>query len=270
MVTERGLGFMIKNFDAVSNNPNWCVHAIDLKGYGLSSRPNFDKKVSINEFFIDSIEEWRIKRGLTNNRNLVCSHSLGSYISLLYNFKYPDTIKKLLLVSPAGIYSPPNLQLNIPKWFCYLWENLNISPFIPIRLSGPFGSLIASGWTFRRFAKLSKLEQSLLHDYAYKIFNKRGSGEYYMYEILSPGAIAKKPLLNEIHKVNCDTHWSFGDEDWMPKESGLKSCEIIKEKTNFNSEFKIFKNAGHHIYLDNITDFNNFLISEMKNFEKKY
>ncbi|KAH3674314.1 hypothetical protein WICMUC_003386 [Wickerhamomyces mucosus] len=262
-----GLGFYLKNFDEISENKNWCIHSLDLLGYGCSSRPKYLNDKSIESWFIDSLETWRCKRGI--DRMLMCSHSLGAYMSILYTIKYPKYVNKLLLISPAGIYKSPNPPGKIPIWFDYLWEQ-NISPFSLVRNAGPLGSLVTSGWTSRRFAKLTKSEQFYLHKYTYAIFNAPGSGEYFMSTILAAGGVPKNPLVNEIDKISCDSVWCYGDEDWMPKEGGLQSMKIINKKGDFNSEFKIFKNSGHHIYLDNYKDFNQFLNDEMLKYEKTY
>lgn len=262
-----GLGFFLKSFDEISKKKNWCIHSIDLLGYGCSSRPKFDSKRSIENYFVDTLEKWRILRGI--DKMLMCSHSLGAYMSILYTIKYPEHVQKLLLISPAGVYRPPELKLDIPVWFDFLWEQ-NISPFALVRNTGPFGSLITSGWTSRRFAKLTSKEQYYLHKYTYSIFNARGSGEYYMSQILGAGGVPKIPIIDKINEITCDTTWCYGDEDWMPKEGGLKSIEKIHANTKYKSEFKTFKNSGHHIYLDNYEDFNEFVNNEMENYEKKY
>ncbi|CCH46069.1 hypothetical protein BN7_5657 [Wickerhamomyces ciferrii] len=263
-----GLGFYLKNLDEISSkDSNWCIHALDLPGYGCSSRPKYNESKSLEEYFVDTLEKWRINRGI--NKMLMCCHSLGAYMTLLYTMKYKHHVQKLLLISPAGIYRPKDLNLDIPPWFHYLWEQ-NISPFALVRNTGPFGSMITSGWTSRRFAKLTEIEQFYLHKYTYSIFNAQGSGEYYMSQVLGAGGVPKLPLLEKIEKISCDTTWCYGDEDWMPKEGGLKCIDKIIKNTNYSSDFKTFKNSGHHIYLDNYKDFNQFILDEMKNYEKKY
>lgn len=261
-----GLGFFLKNFNELSSNENWAIHSIDLLGYGCSSRPNIDFKIdSIENFFIDSLEKWRVKRNL--DQVLMCSHSLGAYVSLLYIKKYPNVVKNLLLASPAGIIKPSTPLKNVPVWFEYLW-NQRVSPFSLVRNSGPFGSLLTSGWSYRRFSKLSKTEQDLLHKYTYSIFNSKGSGEYFLNDILAVGGVPKNPLVDRAEElINCDTTWIYGDDDWIPKEGGL----VFKNKiTNYNVDLKIVKNSGHHLYLDNYNDFNKICLESMKEYEKKY
>jgi cardiolipin-specific phospholipase len=67
-----GLAFFYRNFDALSRLPGWKLWAIDLLGYGRSSRPSFciqskdpDGKITeAEDWFIDALEEWRKERGI--------------------------------------------------------------------------------------------------------------------------------------------------------------------------------------------------------------
>lgn len=262
-----GLGFYLKNFDAISSSKNWCIHALDLLGYGCSSRPHFDDSIPLQTYFVDSLETWRQKTGVDSM--LMCSHSLGAYMSLLYTLKYPNHVKKMLCISPAGIYKQPAPPGAIPVWFDWLWEQ-NISPFSLVRNAGPFGSMVTSGWTSRRFAKLTQQERDRLHTYTYAIFNARGSGEYYMPQVLGAGGVAKVPLVERAKDFTCDVSWVYGDEDWMPAEGGEACTKIINEQTSFDSECVVMENCGHHIYLDNYHKFNEYVLQEMRRYESKY
>ncbi|KAK3201549.1 hypothetical protein GRF29_185g1328952 [Pseudopithomyces chartarum] len=119
-----GLGFFYRNFEALSRAPGWKVYALDLLGMGRSSRPAFkihakDKQDRITEaenFFIDALEEWRIKRGL--DKFTLLGHSLGGYLACCYALKYPGHLNKLILASPVGIPEDPfavNDDLPDPK-----------------------------------------------------------------------------------------------------------------------------------------------------------
>lgn len=276
-----GLGFFIKNIEAISRfiNDNtekkWCIHAIDLLGYGCSSRPEINYKTNCSmrafeDWFIDSLETWRASRSLNIPENILfASHSLGAYLTLCYNVKYPKTFKKAILISPAAIIEPKISRFTkVPKWFEYLW-NKNISPFALVRYTGPLGSMFVSGWSCRRFSKLTKFENSLLHKYAYAIFNAKGSGEYFLNYILKPGGAPRFPLINQfdkIAKINCDTEWLYGDKDWMNEQGGIQMSRFLREKHSLKSKVHIFKNCGHHLYLDDIELFNEYIIQQMKDF----
>jgi cardiolipin-specific phospholipase len=108
-----GLGFFYRNFESLSRAEGWKVFALDLLGMGRSSRPAFrihakDKEGKITEaedWFIDALEEWRIKRGL--DRFTLLGHSLGGYLAVAYALKYPGHLNKLILASPVGIPEDP-------------------------------------------------------------------------------------------------------------------------------------------------------------------
>ncbi|EPQ61797.1 hypothetical protein BGT96224_318 [Blumeria graminis f. sp. tritici 96224] len=110
---------------------------------------------------------------------------------------------------PGGTHSKassPKKDINptprrpLPRWLVYLWD-ANISPFSIIRWTGPLGPRFVSGWSSRRFSQLPIEESKALHEYAYSLFRQRGSGEYALAYILAPGAFARSPLINRIHKV---------------------------------------------------------------------
>lgn len=264
-----GLGFFYKNFEGLSRVPNWKLYALDLLGMGRSSRPPFkihakekeDRVREAENWFVDALEEWRIKRGI--DKMTLLGHSLGGYMAVCYALKYPGHLNKLILASPVGIPEDPyamnaalpdpkdatmaaeftesqddshpssvgdnNNFLNarskaeaatptppsapngmiqdpkaprkpLPKWLTTLWD-ANISPFSLVRLSGPLGPRLVSGWTSRRFSHLPNDEALALHDYAYSLFRQRGSGEYALAYILAPGAFARSPLLRRIQGV---------------------------------------------------------------------
>lgn len=108
-----GLGFYYRNYESLSRAEGWKVYSLDLLGMGRSSRPNFkihakDKEGKIQEaesWFIDALEEWRIKRGL--ERFTLLGHSLGGYLAVAYALKYPGHLNKLILASPVGIPEDP-------------------------------------------------------------------------------------------------------------------------------------------------------------------
>lgn len=279
-----GLGFFVKNLAHMARylndrelRPRWCIHAIDLLGYGASSRPEINYKTngsleSFEKWFIDSIESWRAQRQLDDpKKTLVVAHSMGAYLSLCYNIKYPNKFKKLVLVSPAGIIEPAQFDhKKVPKWFDFLW-NQNVSPFSIVRNTGPLGSLFVSGWSSRRFAKLSAKERKLLHKYTYAIFNAKGSGEYFLNYVLRAGGIPRHPFVKNaerMSKITCETLWLYGEHDWMDARGGALATKYLKE-AGLKSDLRVFNKCGHHIYLDDIKSFNQYLIDQIEAFSSK-
>lgn len=65
------------------------TYFIDIIGMGCSSREpyvytNWEASV---DYFMNFIESWRNKKGLTNF--FLCGHSLGGYLASIYTTKYP-------------------------------------------------------------------------------------------------------------------------------------------------------------------------------------
>ncbi|KAF2772167.1 alpha/beta-hydrolase [Teratosphaeria nubilosa] len=290
-----GLGFFYKNFEALSRMPHWKLYALDMLGMGRSSRPAFkinakDRQGKIREaenWFIDALEEWRIKKGI--EKMTLLGHSLGGYMAVCYALKYPGHLNKLILASPVGIPEDPYAvneampepdastmpneftevksgndgkpqpRRQLPKWLVTLWD-ANISPFSLVRLSGPLGPRLVSGWTSRRFSHLPQDEAQALHDYSYSLFRQRGSGEYVLAHVLAPGAFARSPLIRRIQGVgrqylemhstpDVDTSstsptpspqkvretgipvvFMYGENDWMDVSGGRDAAEKLGDE----------------------------------------
>ncbi|EER34176.1 conserved hypothetical protein [Candida tropicalis MYA-3404] len=270
-----GLGFYLKNFDKISmGSARWIIHSIDLFGYGCSSRPKFtpNNLEQVEDWFHNSFNTWMEKRNIPRDKTIVMAHSMGAYLMATYGITRDSKFcNKLLMVSPGAVIKHRK-KVKVPEYFKKLWER-NISPFSIVRKAGPLGSKVVSGWSSRRFAKLTSKESKLLHKYSYGIFQGSGSGEYMLNFLLAPGADARHPLIERgIHKLECDLSWWYGKEDWMDKKGGELCSDIINNTSGvaYKSDVKIIEDSGHHIYLDNIDKFNSMVTEEMKKLENQF
>ena len=84
------------------------VILVDILGMGASSRPEFTAKTADegDEFFVDFIEKWRIAMGDLKDFYLA-GHSFGGYICGHYAYRYPQNIRKLLMLSAVGVPNKP-------------------------------------------------------------------------------------------------------------------------------------------------------------------
>ena len=103
-------------------------------------------------------------------------------------------------------------------------------------------------------------------------------------ELSEPIARAKKPLEERFHLLDPKLPVSFlvGDRTWMSKESAkqvfaeqvqirIKNLDLdVNESDDFHelqlktmTFFHEIKNSSHHIYIDNVNEFNNFLNSRI-------
>ncbi len=81
-----GVALWAQNLDSLSSSGP--VYALDLLGFGRSSRPQFTTDPEgVEEQFVVALEEWREKVGL--EEMLLLGHNLGGYLSAAYTLKYP-------------------------------------------------------------------------------------------------------------------------------------------------------------------------------------
>ena len=83
---------------------------IDIIGMGASSRPSFDHIRSCKEaddYLVNTLEKWRQAMGDLKNF-ILAGHSFGGYVCGVYAIKYHCYIRKLLMLSPAGVMKRPS------------------------------------------------------------------------------------------------------------------------------------------------------------------
>jgi pimeloyl-ACP methyl ester carboxylesterase len=246
------------------------IYSVDWLGMANSSRPEFirstgdiDQDVhNAEDFFVDSLEKWRIQMGVDSMTLL--GHSLGGYLSACYSIKYPERVKKLILVSPAGV-PVANLQNTqfesnyLIKGFRKLW-GWNVTPTFVMRLLGPFGSKLMQKYATNRFSSLDPNEYKLFENYVYRISALPGSGEYALARLLLPGAYARKPLHDRLTALGMPITFIYGDSDWMDFRHGLKAMQ----RMNSFTKLAVVRNAGHHLYLDNPEAFAYSVMNELQ------
>ncbi|ANB14622.1 Cld1p [Sugiyamaella lignohabitans] len=155
----------------------------------------------------------------------------------------------------------------LPNWFMYLW-NRNISPFVLLRSAAIFAPRMTSNWTSRRFSDVSEKERDIMHMYAYKTFTAPGSGEYGLTRLLAAGAVAREPLVDRVVKgLKCPSVWIYGENDWMNVHAGEEAVLRLNKlgtSSAANAKSHVIDYAGHHVYLDNPSDFDRVVVDFLK------
>lgn len=116
-----GVALWAQNLDALSG----CgpVYALDLLGFGRSSRPQFDAEPEkAEDQFVTALEEWRGKVGL--EEMVLLGHNLGGYLSAAYTLKYPSRWDILLSKQPVwGFLVDTQSLLCVQRRLNYVWAN---------------------------------------------------------------------------------------------------------------------------------------------------
>ncbi|KAF7355098.1 AB hydrolase-1 domain-containing protein [Mycena sanguinolenta] len=156
------------------------------------------------------------------------------------------------------------------RLFRYLWEE-GWSPFAVIR-NTYFWAPMLIGKVHPLYTRFIPLAGSLgsrtketrdIHDYIMHITLAKGSGEYCVSHIFSPGAHARMPLVDRVAALKIPVTFVYGDHDWMDPEGGEKSVENLRKAGNGQARSYIVNNAGHHVYLDNPKAVNDLMIKEL-------
>ena len=142
-----GLALFLLNYSALATGRT--VFAIDLPGFGRSSRVGFSSEPSmIEEEYLGCLEAWRTSMGL-DRINLV-GHSFGGHLTGLYALRYPQHLQSATLADPWGMTERPTEPADpgsssspprrIPGWVRALAKVLvHFNPLWGLRAAGPAG-----------------------------------------------------------------------------------------------------------------------------------
>lgn len=256
-----GTGLWVMNYDALSKNRP--VYAIDILGFGRSSRPDFDKNSDIAEMqFVRSIEEWR--KEVNIDKMILAGHSFGAFLASAYTLNYPKRVQHLILADSWGFPEKPadvNQKYNVPFWvkgIAYVIQPLN--PLWAVRAAGPFGQWVVEKTRpdiMKKFSSVVK-DDTIIPHYIYQCNAQKPTGESAFHSMMSGFGWAKNPMINRIHLLdeNVPITLIYGSRSWVDNSSS----EVIK-KVRPNSYVKsyIINQAGHHVYADKPEEFNSII-----------
>mmetsp|Transcript_351 Transcript_351/g.2758 ORF Transcript_351/g.2758 Transcript_351/m.2758 type:complete len:373 (+) Transcript_351:286-1404(+) len=273
-----GLGFFYRNFSFFTKH--FRTYAVDLLGCGLSGRPKFVARTreEAEDFFVEALEKWRVEMGL--NDIILLGHSLGGYLSACYALKYPNHVKKLILVCPAGVDERPKDLAPRNSYFYkslrWAW-NKGVTPGMIVRFLGPLGPSMCSKYTRSRFACVDRgwthgecLPEETLNnfsEYMYHVLAQKGSGEHALRHLLAPGAWAHAPLQSRMDKLDIPLTFIYGQKDWMNWKAGDSIC---RSKGEENAQLYRIDKSGHYTFLDRPNDFNDVLTLILQRYQARH
>ncbi|MFC1784812.1 alpha/beta fold hydrolase [Candidatus Neomarinimicrobiota bacterium] len=231
----------------------------DQRGNGKSPLENIDSTTFTVELMVEDLEELRKEFGIEKIN--IIGHSWGGLLAMYYAVKYPNNVKRLILVDAA----PVNTELLIK---CY--EN-QISMFKP------------EEWEYLQ--KLWNSDDYLagnpnVHNEAMRISegtvfsNKDVIDDYMEVAAFNETTAKNSVLLNDlamqmklnIHvqdrlvNIKCPTLIINGKDDFIVEEAYRLTNQLIS-----NSNIVLIEGAGHYPFIENKKDF----FGELNHFIKK-
>lgn len=241
------------------------IYAIDLLGFGLSSRTAFGCQTPEEsiDFFVESIDRWREEMKI--KKFTLLGISFGGYICASYALKYQKYLDRLLLLSPLGICkgddpaSKSNKNHNVVYYitegnkvwrtffyqiFSALWNRMTVSDLYQKRWF-PF-----SYWLLESYLKQwtnKDVDREHWRVYYDKIMKLPVTAEWAMQRLLYfPSFYVKKPLCDDMHKLAVPCHFFYGEFDWMENKASLDLIQTQQLKGTYS----IIKNSGHMLTYD--------------------
>jgi pimeloyl-ACP methyl ester carboxylesterase len=117
----------------------------------------------------------------------------------------------------------------------------------------------------------------VISTYLFDISSSQPSGEYASNTLLEPisfrsevfphavkvGVFARDSLYHKLHSLKIPTLIGYGDHDWLHYKEFQRDLSMWRQKGG-NIAADIISKAGHHLYLENLTDFHETIFTWSK------
>lgn len=258
-----GVALWCLNLDALASQRP--VYAIDLLGFGRSSRPVFSNEgEKAEDQLVHSVEEWRREMKLENF--VLLGHSMGGFLAASYAIQYPDRVKHLILADPWGFPEKPNdvsaKHGHIPFWvkaIAFAVQPLN--PLWAVRVAGPFGQWLIEKTRpdiVKKFSPILNDDTTIISQYIHQCNVQTPSGESAFHAMMHGFGWAKNPIVKRIDKLRDDIPITllYGSRSWVDNSAG----ELIKQyRSSSYVNVQVITGAGHHVYADRSEIFNKYV-----------
>ncbi len=229
---------------------NYRSVAIDLPGYGKSSRSKTDYSLSeYAEILKTLIEKLELK-----NVTLV-GHSMGGQIAMHSVLKYPEAYKSLILIAPAGIETFTDQEATIMK-----------ASYTPAMVINTSDDQILTNYKLN-FYSFPDDAQMMVED---RIAMKSAEDfpDYAATVVNNIHAMLEEPVIEEIGNIEIPVLMIFGKNDMLipnkyfhPSESIDGLIKTSKEKFK-DIEVRTINEAGHFVNFEQAEKVND----EIRNF----
>jgi pimeloyl-ACP methyl ester carboxylesterase len=224
-----------KNIDSLKSDYR-CI-AIDLPGYGKSSKLPHSGKMT---YYASVVKEFADKLGL--KEVTLAGHSMGGQISMIAGLNYPDLVKNIILIAPAGFEKFTEGQ---KQWFRNVMTlegvKNTMAEDIQTNLAVNFYNMPDDA----EFMIIDRIAMRSADDF-----------EHYCYAVVqSVNGMVNEPVIDLLPKISQPTLIIFGENDNLIPNRFLnpgktkKIADIGKGKIP-DSQLIMVKKAGHFVQFE--------------------
>lgn len=256
------LAFWMLNLDEFSAHRP--VYAIDLLGFGKSSRPSFSHDPrEIEKQYVMFLEKWRESMNIP--KMILLGHSLGGFITSCYAMRYPERVEHLILADPWGFTPAPDM-----KEHSFLRRQLlkiftKFPPFRMVRAAGPLAPLFLRKTRPDIVGKFESImedkQKKTVSEYIFHCNNIEISGELAFHRLLKNGPWPAFPIGEKVKNRICHKiplTFIYGVNSWIDSSYG-KIIQASRPNTSY-TRVEMVEDAGHKVFSDNEVVFNRLVI----------
>lgn len=238
------------NMIELKNNFN-CI-AIDLPGNGMSSRGDYDYKISFfSNIIIQFLKAKKIKKAT------LVGHSMGGQIALFTALKNETIIEKLILCAPSGLEYYSTHEATLFKSAIMLGDFLNMDE---VHISQSINS---------SFYKTTFITQKIIDDLNFIIKNNDRVSYRRMLDMCIKSMLDEQ-IFKELKNIKQPTLVFFGENDMLIPNRFLhpvSTKEIAQKgvKEMPNASLITYAQTGHFVQMERPTEMNLAIEKWMKN-----
>jgi pimeloyl-ACP methyl ester carboxylesterase len=238
-------GFWRYNIPELSKR--YRVIAVDLPGYGKSQKDFYIYNMT---FFADQLK--RLADELNLEKFIYIGHSMGGQIGINFSLRYPERIKKLVLVSPAGF---EEFEQGEGDW---LRSVMTVEAVKKTTEDGIRRNLAINFYNWND--KLEWMVEERVRMAKAKDFEK------FSYAVVrSVNGMLDEPTFDKVQNISVPTLVVYGKYDGLIPNPYLNpgyTCDVFARAKTDIANCKVFEidNAGHILMIEKPEEFNNTIL----------
>jgi len=203
---------------------NHRVIAIDLPGFGASSKPHVDYTA---EFFVDTIHSFLEE--LNISKATLVGNSLGGIVCMLFAIRHPEQVENLVLIDSGGFQDWTDEEKRDAE---IRFRKDNLRRLTPEKHQQIFNPLFVKGASAVSAAYIKKQDAKLL----------RSDFEQYVHAINNSVKLALEPaLLNRLPEISSRTLLLQGEQDnVLPLHWAQEAVQKFP-----NAQLHVLPDCGH-------------------------